>query len=42
MFESMEIAESIYEGVVEPSYIKPTREHANRADIGRKMRGEDE
>ena len=25
MFELMEIEESIYEGVVEPSYKKPTR-----------------
>ena len=30
MFEHMEIAESIYEGVVEPSYKKPTRSDANR------------
>ena len=36
----MEITESIYEGVVEPSYQKPTREHANRADHNRKKRGE--
>ena len=28
-FEHVEIAESIYEGVVEPSYKKPTREDAN-------------
>ena len=36
----MEITESIYEGVVEPSYQKPTREHANCADHNRKKRGE--
>ena len=32
MFECMEIAESIYEGVVEPSYKKPTLSDANRSD----------
>ena len=31
MFERMEISESIYEGVVEPSYKKNTRSDANRA-----------
>ena len=31
MFEQIDIAESIYEGVVEPSYKKPTWEDANRA-----------
>ena len=40
MFERMEIAESIYEGVVEPSYKKPTQEDANRADHSRQNRGE--
>ena len=29
MFERMEIAESIYEGVVEHSFKKPTRADAN-------------
>ena len=29
MFERMEISESIYEGVVEPSYKKPTRAYTN-------------
>ena len=40
MFERMEIAESIYEGVVEPSYKKRTRENSNRASHSRKTRGE--
>ena len=31
MFEQKEIAESIYEGVAEPSYKKPTRIDSNRA-----------
>ena len=39
MFELTEIAEYIYEGVVEPSYKKFTREDYNRADISRKIRG---
>ena len=30
MLEQMDTAESIYEGVAEPSYLKPTREYANR------------
>ena len=30
MLERMKISESIHEGVVEPSYKKPTREDANR------------
>ena len=29
MFERMEIAETIYDGVVEPSYKKSTREYYN-------------
>ena len=37
MFELMEISESIYEGVVENSCKKPTREDANCAGIIRKM-----
>ena len=37
MFERMEIAESIYEGVVKPSYKKPTRAYANRAGNSRKL-----
>ena len=40
MFERMEIAESIYEDVVEPSYKKPTREYANRPGLSMKIRGE--
>ena len=39
MFERMEIAESIYEGVVEPSYKKPTRVGANRDCHSRQKRG---
>ena len=35
MFERTEIAESIYEGVVEPSYKKPTWEDSNRAGHSR-------
>ena len=40
IFERMEIAEYIYEGVLEPSYKKPTREDANSAGHISKMRGE--
>ena len=40
MFERTEIAESIYKGVVEPSYKKTTREYANYSGHSRKMRGE--
>ena len=40
MFERTEIAESIYKGVVEPSYLKTTREYANCAGTISKMRGE--
>ena len=40
MFERTEIAESIYKGVVEPSYTKTTREYANCAGNISKMRGE--
>ena len=36
----MEITESIYEDVEEPSYKKPTREYANRVDHSRHKRGE--
>ena len=36
----MEIAEYIYERVVEPSYKKPTREDSNRAGHRRHKRGE--
>ena len=38
MFEGMEITESIYEGVVEPSYKTSTREDANRAGHSRHKR----
>ena len=37
----MEIVECIYEGVVEPSYKKPTRLDANHAGVSREMIGED-
>ena len=40
MLERMKIAESIHEGVVEPSYKKPTREDANRDGHSRKKIGE--
>ena len=40
MFEHMEIAESIYEVVVGPSYKKYTRSDANFAGHSRKKRGE--
>ena len=40
MFYRMEIAESIYEGVVEPSYKKPTRADANHAGHSRHKGGE--
>ena len=39
MFEHMEISESIYEGVVEPSYKKPTWVYANRASNSIQNRG---
>ena len=37
MFERMEITVYIYEGVVEPSYKKPTRADANRAGLSGKI-----
>ena len=37
MFGCMEIAESIYEVVVEPAYKKPAWEDSNRAGHGSKM-----
>ena len=40
MFERMEISESIYEVVVEPSYKKSTREDTNHAFLGSKIRVE--
>ena len=39
MFEQTEIAESIYKGVVEPSYKKSTWADANRAGHSRNTRG---
>ena len=39
MFEGIEIAEYIYEGVVEPSYKKTTRADANRAGNSMQNRG---
>ena len=39
MFEHMDISESIYEGVVESSFKKPTRADANRAGHNRHKRG---
>ena len=40
MFERIEIVESIYEGVVTPSYKKITRAEANRTGISIKKIGE--
>ena len=40
MFERMEVVESIYEGVVEPSYKKPTLVDANRFGHSSYIRGE--
>ena len=40
MFKHMDIAESIYKGVVEPSHKKTTRSDANRAGHSRLSRGE--
>ena len=40
IFEHTEITESIYEGVVEPYYKKPTWEDSNRACHGRNKIGE--
>ena len=40
MFECTETEEFIYNGVVEPSYKKSTREDSNRSGHNRKMRGE--
>ena len=40
MFERMEITESIYKGVVEPSYKKPTRSDANCAGHSKHNRRE--
>ena len=34
----MDISEYIYEGVVEPSYKKPTREYANPSDQSSNMK----
>ena len=40
MFERMEISESIYEGIVEPYYLKKTtRADANRTGHSRQKRG---
>ena len=40
MFERMELAESVYDGVVESSYKKLTSTYANSASHRRKMRRE--
>ena len=40
MFERMEVAEYIYEGVIDPSYKIPNRTDANHAGHSRKMRRE--
>ena len=40
IFEHMEIAESIYEGIVEPSYEESTRSDATRAGLIMQKRGE--
>ena len=39
MFERMEIAEYIYEGIVEPSYKKTTRADENHAGNNKNKRG---
>ena len=39
MFERMDISESIYKGVVEPSYKKNAREDSNRVGNSRKSKG---
>ena len=41
MFEHMEIAENIYEGVVAPSYKKTTWAESNHTGLSRNKRGED-
>ena len=40
MFDRMEISESIYEVVLEPSHKKPTRVDSNHAGHSRQKRGE--
>ena len=40
MFKLIEIEESIYGGVIEPSYEKPTGEYSNPAGPSSKMGGE--
>ena len=42
MFDCMEIAESVYEGVVETSYKKSTRADTNRSGHSKHKRGEAE
>ena len=37
IFQRIEISESIYDGVVEPSYEKPNGEYVNHDRISRKM-----
>ena len=39
MIGHMEITEYIYDGVVEPSYKKPTRSYSNCAGHSKKIRG---
>ena len=41
IFESMEIAQIMFEGVVEPSSKKNTRNISNQAGRTKQMRGED-
>ena len=41
IFESMEIVETMFEGVVEPSSKKTTRNVSNQAGRTKQMRGED-
>ena len=41
IFESMEVAETMFESVVEPSSLKTTREYSNHAGPTKKMRVED-
>ena len=40
MFECIEISDYIYEGIVEPYYLKTNRVDANRSGLSKKMRGD--
>ena len=41
IFESMKVAETMFESVVEPSSLKTTREYSNHAGPTKQMRVED-